>query len=70
MMKLLLPNKTYDTLVYVAQYVLPGFGAFYGALATIWGLPYGAEIVSTAAALDIFLGVLLGISNAQYKKTL
>ena len=62
-------NKTYDTLKWVAQYLLPAVGTLYFALAGIWSLPYGEEIVGTITAVDTFLGVLLGISNAQYKKS-
>ncbi len=43
-------------------------GALYFALAQIWGLPYGEEIVGTITAIDCFLGAILGISNVQYKK--
>ncbi len=39
------------------------------ALAGIWGLPYGEQVVGTITAVDTFLGVLLGISSAQYNKT-
>lgn len=62
-------NKTYDILKWVAQYLLPASGALWLALASIWGLPYGEEIGGTIAAVDTFLGVLLGISSAQYNKT-
>ena len=61
-------NKTYDVLKWIAQYLLPGIGALYFALAGIWVLPYGEEIVGTITAVDAFLGVLLGISTAQYNK--
>ena len=61
-------NKMYDILKWIAQYLLPGLGTLYFALAGIWGLPYGEEIVGTITAIDTFLGVILGISNAQYKK--
>ena len=63
-------NKTYDILKWIAMYFLPALGTFYFALAGIWGLPFGEEIVGTITALDTFLGVILGISNAHYKKTL
>jgi hypothetical protein len=63
-------NKVYDILKWVAQYLLPAFGALYFALAGIWGFPYGEQIVGTTAALDAFLGVVLGISTAQYKRSL
>lgn len=61
-----LNSKVYDALKYVAQYVLPAAGTLYFALATIWGLPYGEQIVGTITAVDAFLGVLLGISGMSY----
>mgnify|MGYP002514918263 CR=1 FL=1 len=58
----------YDILKYIAQIVLPAVATLYFALSQIWGLPYGEEIVGTITAVDCFLGALLGISTAQYKK--
>lgn len=63
-----LSNKVYDVLKWIAMYLLPAAGTLYFALAGIWGLPYGEQIVGTITAVDTFLGVLLGISTAQYKK--
>lgn len=63
-----LSNMTYDFLKWVAQYLLPASGTLYFALAGIWGFPYGEEVVGTITAVDMFLGVLLGISTAQYNK--
>lgn len=63
-----LDNKTYDVLKFTAQIVLPAAGTLYFALASIWGLPYGEQIVGTITAVDAFLGALLGISTAQYNK--
>jgi len=63
-----LSNKTYDILKWVAQIFLPALGTLYFALSQIWGLPYGEQIVGTITAVDAFLGMLLGISSAQYKK--
>lgn len=62
-------NKIYDTLKWVAMYLLPALGTLYFALAGIWGLPYGEQIVGTITAVDTFLGVMLGISSAQYNKS-
>lgn len=61
-------NKTYDVLKFIAQVVLPALGTLYFALAGIWGFPYGEQIVGTITAVDTFLGVILGISTAQYNK--
>ena len=63
-----LSNKVYDVLKWIAMYLLPAAGTLYFALAGIWGLPYGEQIVGTITAVDTFLGVLLGISTAQYKR--
>jgi len=61
-------NKTYDILKWIAMYLLPALGTLYFALAGIWGFPYGEEVVGTITAIDTFLGVILGISTAQYNK--
>lgn len=61
-------DKTYNVLKWVAQYLLPASGTLYFALASIWGLPYGEQVIGTITAFDIFLGVILGISTNQYKK--
>ena len=61
-------NQTYDRLKFVAQIVLPALGTLYFALAGIWNLPYGEQIVGTITAVDAFLGAILGISTAQYNK--
>jgi len=65
----MMSNKTYDILKWIAQYLLPGVGTLYFALAGIWSLPYGEEVVGTISAVDAFLGVLLGISTANYNKS-
>lgn len=61
-------NKLYDMLKWIAMVVLPAIATLYFALAGIWGLPYAEEVVGTITAVDTFLGVLLGISSAQYNK--
>ena len=61
-------DKVYDLLKWVAMYLLPALGTLYFALAGIWGLPYGEQIVGTITAIDTFLGVILGISSSKYKK--
>ncbi len=63
-------NKTYDILKYIAQIVLPAIATLYFALASIWGLPYGEQIVGTITAIDAFLGALLMLSSRAYNKEL
>lgn len=59
-------NKMYDILKFIAQILLPALGTLYFALASIWGLPYGEQIVGTITAVDAFLGALLGLSSKRY----
>nr|DAK65776.1 MAG TPA: holin [Caudoviricetes sp.] len=61
-------NRLYDILVWVTMIVLPAIGTLYFTLAGIWGFPYAEEITGTITAIVTFLGVVLKISNAKYKK--
>jgi hypothetical protein len=61
-------NKNYDILKYIALIVLPALGTLYFALAGIWGLPYGEQVVGTITAIDTCLGALLGLSAYKYNK--
>ena len=66
----MLSDKAYNILKWIAQIVLPALGTLYFGLSSIWGLPYGEQIVGTITVIDAFLGALLGVSTAQYKKKL
>lgn len=59
-------NATYDFLKWVAQIVLPAVGALYFSLSEIWHLPYATEFVGTITVIDVFLGVVLGLSSSRY----
>lgn len=61
-------NKMYDVLKWFATVVLPAIGTLYFTLAGIWGFPYAEQVVGTITAVVTCLGVLLGISSAQYNK--
>jgi hypothetical protein len=61
-----LDNKVYDVLKWIAQYFLPASATLYFTVASIWGLPYGEQVVGTITAVDTFLGVILGISSVSY----
>ena len=63
-------NKTYDILKWIAQILLPALGTLDFALSRIWGFPFATEVVGTIAAVDTFLGAVLGISTANYNKEL
>lgn len=59
-------NKVYDVLKYITQIIIPALATLYFALAGIWHLPYGEQVVGTLTAIDTFLGVCLGISTYNY----
>lgn len=63
-----LSNKVYDVLKFLCTILLPALGTLYFALAQIWNLPLAEEIVGTIAAITTFIGVLIGISNYNYRK--
>lgn len=61
-------NKTYDTLKWVAQILLPALAVFYLALGGFWDfVPEPEKVAGTIMAVDALLGVLLGISGKQYQ---
>ena len=62
----LFSNKVYDFLKPLATVVLPGIGTLYFALATIWGLPNAEQVVGTIAAVNVFLGLLVGLGSKSY----
>ena len=61
-------NKVYDILKFIAQIVLPALGTLIFTIAAIWGVPYSEQIVGTITAIDVFMGVVLGVSSSQYYK--
>ena len=65
---MILPNKLYDVLKWVALICLPAMAVFYFTIAKIWGLPYEAEIPATINAIAVLIGALIGISNKNYNK--
>ena len=64
---MVLKNKTYDALKWIAQYLLPALTTLWLALGKIWAFPYTTEIGASLAAIDVFLGAILGISSHNYE---
>ena len=60
-------NKVYDILKWVALVALDAVGLFYQTISTIWGLPYGDQVLATCVAVSVCLGTLLQISSSKYK---
>lgn len=66
----MITGKLYDWLKYLAQIALPAVGTLYFTVAGIWHLGGGDKVVGTIMAVDLFLGVILGISQANYNKAI
>lgn len=68
----ILSNSIYDILKWVQRLLLPAIATLYLALGAIWKdiiyLPYPEQVAATITAVDTFLGVILGISTANYNK--
>ena len=64
--KLVISNRYYDLVKYVAQILLPSLGSLYFALSQIWNLYDATKVVGTLTVFDTFLGVLLGLSSKAY----
>lgn len=63
-----LNDKLYDVLKWITVICLPALGTLYFALSGIWGFPYAEQVVGTISAVTTCLGILLGISTAEYNK--
>lgn len=64
-----LNNKVYNVLKWVVMIAIPACATLYFALATIWGFPYGDEVVATMTATATFIGALIGISTKSYNQS-
>lgn len=63
-----LPDKWYDVLKWLSLVFFNAVGVLYKTLASIWGLPFGEEVLTTCSAIALFIGALIGISTAEYRK--
>ena len=68
---MIIKDSIYDWLKWVQRLLLPAIATLYLALGSIWKdiiyLPYPEQVAATITAVDTFLGVILGISTANYK---
>lgn len=62
----LMSDTLYDRLKFLAMVVLPALTVLYLSLAPLWGLPKQEEVAGSIAALDVFLGALLGLSSRKH----
>lgn len=65
----LLTSQQYNVLKWVTIIVLPAITTAYGTLSSIWGWPYGDQIVASLAAITLLLGVIIGVSTSSYNKS-
>ena len=63
-----LSNKTYDTLKWIAIVGLYALATLVNGVGDIWNIPYTEQIVQTINLVGTVLGIVLGISNINYKK--
>lgn len=71
MKKIKLSDTTYDVMKWVCLIVLPAAATLLSTLAITWGwdIPI-KQIDASIAAVDTFLGIVLGISCYNYNKEL
>lgn len=66
---MILSNKIYDVLKWIALVALPAVTTFYGVVGATCNIPYTQEVLTIAVAFDAMLGTMLGISTNKYNKT-
>ena len=66
---MILSNKVYDILKWIALVALPALTTFYGVVGATCNIPYTQEVLTIAVAFDAMLGTMLGISTNKYNKT-
>lgn len=66
---LIIGSKLYDKLKFVALVLLPAVSTLYFTLGNAWDFPAIEQVIGSIAAVDTFLGALLGISSASYKQS-
>lgn len=65
---MILNDKLYNVLKWIALICLDAIGVAYKGLAEVWHLPYGSEIMTTCSILSVLIGTLIGISTYNYNK--
>jgi len=66
---LLLSNRAYNILQQIALLGLPGLGAFYFGMSTLWNWAYGEQVVGSCTLAGVFIGVILKMSQAAYNNS-
>lgn len=64
-----LPDKVYECMKWLVVVVIPAVCTFYAFLADRTGLPYGSLVSEIGGAACTMLGIILGISTAEFRRT-
>lgn len=67
--KPLLGDRAYEALRVFVQIILPGAGTLYGTLGATWGWPATEQVVSSIAAVALFVGGMIVVSRKSYNKS-
>lgn len=59
----------YNKLKWFAQIFLPALTVFVGVVLKCFNFPHTDVVITIMTAFDTFLGTILGISSANYKKS-
>lgn len=65
---MILSNRLYNALKWVALIALPASATAYMGLSALWTLPNPTEVTGTVVVVEVLLGSLLGLSTAQYNR--
>lgn len=65
--KLLVSNKIYNILKWIALIALPALSTLVFALSNIWNFD-ATPVIGTIAAIETFIGSLIGVSTYQYNR--
>lgn len=64
-----MPNSAYNTFKFMAQIILPVFGALYFILEEILGLPDAWKVLGTILIVDAILGISLSLLSRVYTQS-
>jgi hypothetical protein len=62
----IMSEPLYLKMKFVALVLLPAISTLYFTLGAVWDLPHVTQVIGTIAAIDTFLGVMLGLSTKAY----
>ena len=65
---MILSDKAYNVLKWLALIALDAVGLFYKTIAGIWSFSYGDEVLATCTAVSLLIGTLIGVSQVSYNK--